>query len=140
MIRGRRIAFDFGDVRTGVAVCDPDGIICTPLPALKTQDESFLSSIQTLLDEYSPIYIVVGEPRHLSGAPSLKMESVAQFIHQLEEITELPIRRIDERLSTVNAASKLRAAGKDSRLQRDFIDSAAAAEILEAALSQDRAT
>ena len=65
MQRGRRIAFDYGDVRIGVAVCDPDGIVCTPLTALKAQDEKLAEAIRALLEEYVPIYIAVGEPRHL---------------------------------------------------------------------------
>ena len=138
MQRGRRIAFDYGDMRIGVAVCDSDGIVCTPLPALKAQDEALLNAIRNLLDEYLPIYLVVGEPRHLSGHESAKMDSVARFVETLQIITDLPIRMVDERLSTVSASVKLRSAGKDSRSSKEFIDSAAAAEILMAAVDQDR--
>lgn len=138
MQRGRRIAFDYGDVRIGVAVCDPDGIVCTPLPALKAQNEALPDAIRNLLDEYLPIYLVVGEPRHLSGHESAKMDSVARFVETLQLLTDLPIRMVDERLSTVSARVKLRSAGKDSRSSKEFIDSAAAAEILMAAIDQDR--
>lgn len=139
MQRGRRIAFDYGDVRIGVAVCDPDGIICTPLTALKTQDPDLDSKLISLFDEYEPIYIALGEPRHLSGSGSAKMELVAAFAQDLQALRDIEIRYIDERFSTVNAASKLRASGRDARASKEFIDSAAAAEILESALASDRA-
>lgn len=140
MERGRRIAFDYGDVRIGVAVCDPDGIVCTPLIALRAQEERLPEVIRELIDEYLPIYLVVGEPRHLSGLDSTKMNSVSKFVELLRSLTDLPVRLVDERLSTVTASAKLRRAGKDSRRAKEFIDSAAAVEILEAALANERAS
>ena len=105
-----------------MAVCDPDGIVCTPLSALKAQDEKLPEAIRALLEEYFPIYIAVGEPRHLSGRVSTKMDSVAKFVEFLSSLSDLPIRMVDERLSTVSASAKLRSAGKDSRASKDFID------------------
>jgi len=66
------------------------------------------------------------------------MDSVAKFVEFLTSMSDLPIRMVDERLSTVSATAKLRSAGKDSRASKEFIDSAAAAEILEAALARER--
>lgn len=138
MQRGRRMAFDYGDVRIGVAVSDPDSIIISPLKALKAQDENLSAQLKELIAEYEPILIVVGEPRHLSGAPSAKMDAVAAFVELLEQITSIPIHSVDERLSTVSAAGKLRSSGRDARSSKDLIDSAAAAEILEAAINIER--
>jgi len=138
MQRGRRMAFDYGDVRIGVAVSDPDSIIISPLKALKAQDESLSTELTALFAEYEPILLVVGEPKHLSGAPSAKMESVSRFVTLLEGLTSIPIRSVDERLSTISAAGKLRSSGRDSRSSKDLIDSAAAAEILEAAINIER--
>jgi putative Holliday junction resolvase len=138
MQRGRRIAFDYGDVRTGVAICDADAIVISPLPALLTTGRSFIEELKVLLLDYEPATIFVGEPRHLSGSESAKMASVATFVAQLRELTESEIVMIDERLSTVSAAAKLRSTGKDARSSKSLIDSAAAAEILEAGLSKLR--
>ena len=66
------------------------------------------------------------------------MESVERFLLQLQSITNTPIRLVDERLSTVSAAGKLRAAGKDAKSSKSVIDSAAAAEILESAINAER--
>lgn len=66
-MRGRRIAFDYGDVRTGVALCDPDGIIASPLTVLETRSKSFLKEIASLLEEHQPIHIFIGKPLNMSG-------------------------------------------------------------------------
>lgn len=138
MQRGRRMAFDYGDVRIGVAVSDRDSILVTPLAALSAQSPTLIDEIRALIDEYEPIVLVVGEPRHLSGRASSTMESVERFLLQLQSITNTPIRLVDERLSTVSAAGKLRAAGKDAKSSKSLIDSAAAAEILESAINAER--
>ena len=138
MQRGRRMAFDYGDVRIGVAVSDRDSILVTPLAALSTQSPTLFDEIKALIEEYEPIVLVVGEPRHLSGRASSTMESVERFLLQLQSITNTPIRSVDERLSTVSAAGKLRAAGKDAKSSKSLIDSAAAAEILESAINAER--
>ena len=138
MQRGRRMAFDYGDVRIGVAVSDRDSILVTPLAALAAQSPTLIDEIRALIEEYEPIVLVVGEPRHLSGRASSTMESVERFLLQLQSITNTPIRSVDERLSTVSAAGKLRAAGKDAKSSKSVIDSAAAAEILESAINAER--
>ena len=68
MQRGRRIAFDYGDIRIGVAVCDPDGIISSPLAVLATEKKNLASEIQTIFAEYEPVQIFIGLPKQLSGA------------------------------------------------------------------------
>ena len=52
---GRRIAFDYGDVRIGVAICDPDGILATPIATLQSKAPSLKAEIAKLLDEYEPV-------------------------------------------------------------------------------------
>ena len=77
MARGRRIAFDYGDARIGVAICDPDGILATPLPFLDARSPKVIKQIAALLDEYSPISIFIGLPKHLSGAESSRFRFIA---------------------------------------------------------------
>ena len=137
MQRGRRIAFDYGDVRIGVAISDMDSILVTPLEPLLA-GENLHARLADLLSEYEPIRIYVGEPKHLSGSESAKMVSVEDFISVIAGITSVKVTLIDERLSTVSAAAKLRASGKDGRSSKGLIDSAAAAEILESALHHVR--
>lgn len=134
MKRGRRIAFDFGDSRIGVAVCDPDGILSTPLPYLEARHPKLSSSIKTLLEEYEPIEIFVGEPKLLSGEAGLAVEKVGAFIELLASLTSTPVTLIDERFTSVESARKLREAGKSARNSKELIDSMSAVAILESGL------
>lgn len=67
MLRGRRMAFDYGDVRIGVAVCDPDGILATPVITLKNNDDHLWEQIDELIKEYEPIHIYVGPQNTCQG-------------------------------------------------------------------------
>ena len=137
MQHGRRIAFDFGDVRIGAAVSDASGLLASPHSYIQAQ-EDFIAEIRKLVSEFEPLYFAVGVPKHLSGKASSKMESVEKFISQLENEFSLPIVRIDERLTTVSAARALQSSGKSTRQTKGLIDAAAAATILEMALSQEK--
>ena len=93
---GRRIAFDYGQVRIGVALSDASGLIATPLTTLQAQDKDLHAQIQTLLGEYDPIYLVVGQPRHLSGKDSQTMQSVQSFVELLQTLSTAPVHTVDE--------------------------------------------
>ena len=134
MARGRRIAFDYGDARIGVAICDPDGILATPLPFLDARSPKVIKQIAALLDEYSPISIFIGLPKHLSGAEGEAVEKVRAFASSLSVISATQIIFVDERMSTVGAQKKLHEAGKNAKESRALIDSMAAVAILESGL------
>jgi putative Holliday junction resolvase len=136
-VRGRRIAFDYGDVRIGVAICDPDRILCSPLPALKSQDKGLIDEIKGLLDEYSPIRVFVGLPMNMSGTQGQSAEKAKIFAELLTRNFQIEVLLIDERLSTVSAQRKLKEAGLSSRDSKEFIDSMAAVAILEQGLSNE---
>jgi putative holliday junction resolvase len=135
-VNGRRVAFDYGDVRIGVAVSDASGLLASPYGIVLTEQDPF-GEIKKIVEEFSPIYFAVGIPRHLSGKPSAKMASVEDFIEALKRNFNIPVVRIDERLSTVSAARSLRDSGKNTKQAKGLIDAAAAATILEVALSQE---
>jgi len=137
MLKGRRLAFDYGDVRIGVAVSDPDGIFSSPRDFL-ANDENFEYNLSALLAEVEPIYIVIGLPLHLHGGSSAKSDSVHDFAARLRTSYSSDIYFVDERLSTVSAAKALRESGKDARTSRSLIDSATAAGILESALMAEK--
>ncbi|MFY7824186.1 MAG: Holliday junction resolvase RuvX [Candidatus Planktophila sp.] len=138
MQRGRRIAFDYGDVRIGVATSDADSIICSPLTTLKSSDKSLLKSIAEILLEIQPIQIFVGRPALLSGKDGVATDKAVAFADVLRGITEIEVIMIDERLSTVSAARNLREAGKSAKDSKDSIDMAAAVGILEFAIDLER--
>ena len=138
MQRGRRIAFDYGDVRIGVATSDADSIICSPLTTLKSSDKSLLKSISEIFLEIQPIQIFVGRPAQLSGKDGAATEKAVAFADVLRGITEIEVIMIDERLSTVSAARNLREAGKSAKDSKDSIDMAAAVGILEFAIDLEK--
>jgi putative Holliday junction resolvase len=135
---GRRIAFDYGDVRIGVAVCDPDGILATPLITLQRKDPKVFDAIEGICQEYSPVKIYVGFPVQLSGESGIAVEKVEKFVDTLREKFSIPIDLIDERMSTVSATKRLRSAGISEKDSRSTIDQMAAVEILEQGLARDR--
>jgi putative Holliday junction resolvase len=138
MQRGRRIAFDYGDVRIGVATSDADSIICSPLTTLKSSDKSLLKSIAEIFLEIQPIQIFVGRPALLSGKDGVATDKAVAFADVLRGITEIEVIMIDERLSTVSAARNLREAGKSAKDSKDSIDMAAAVGILEFAIDLEK--
>ena len=138
MQRGRRIAFDYGDVRIGVATSDADSIICSPLTTLKSSDKSLLKSIAEIFLEIQPIQIFVGRPALLSGKEGAATDKAVAFADVLRGITEIEVIMIDERLSTVSAARNLREAGKSAKDSKDSIDMAAAVGILEFAIDLEK--
>ena len=138
MLRGRRIAFDYGDVRIGVAVSDPDSILCSPLITLQANDKKLDQQILQLLEEYEPVQLFIGRPALLSGLDGVASEKATSFAEHLKQITDIPIELIDERMSTVSAARNLRESGKNAKDSKGSIDMAAAVAILEFALELEK--
>jgi putative Holliday junction resolvase len=138
MLRGRRIAFDYGDVRIGVAVSDPDSILCSPLITLQANDKKLDQQILQLFTEYEPVQLFIGRPALLSGLDGVASEKAASFAERLKAITDIPIELIDERMSTVSAARNLRESGKNAKDSKGSIDMAAAVAILEFALELEK--
>ena len=136
-MRGRRIAFDYGDVRTGVALCDPDAILASPLCVLHSKDKDFLTQIQNLIIEHQPIRIFIGLPVNMSGSEGESVEKVRIFATALAEVVDLPISMVDERLSTVSAQKHLKEAGVSMRASKELIDAMAAVAILEQGLLRE---
>jgi putative Holliday junction resolvase len=133
MQRGRRIAFDVGRARIGVAICDPDGILATPLDRIdRTGDE--LDRVKLLLNEYEPVAIYVGLPISLDAKFTQSTYESLYFAEDIETITTTRVRLVDERLSTKMAQANLHESGRNTRTSKAVIDSASAVEILERAL------
>lgn len=137
MERGRRLAVDVGTVRVGLAICDPDGILSSPLPPIARSGAAVdaVAGVQEIISEHGVIEVFVGDPISLSGSETASTKDARAFAAQLATVTEASIRLVDERLTTVTAAAKLRLNGKDAKQSKSLIDSASAVEILDQALS-----
>lgn len=140
MRRGRRIAVDVGDARIGVASCDPDGILATPVETVPGRDvPAALRRLAAIVEEYEPIEVVIGLPRSLNGSEgpaAVKVRAFAQGV--ADTVAPVPVRLVDERMSTVTATHGLRASGVKAKKGRSVVDQAAAVVILQSALETER--
>jgi len=138
MRRGRRIGVDVGDVRIGVASCDPDGLIATPFETVAAGPHA-QQRLAEIVAEVEAIEVVVGWPVGLSGREGPAAAKVRAFCATLLPlIAPVGIRLVDERMSTMTADGLLRAGGKSGVKRRRVIDQAAATVILQTALDAER--
>ncbi|HEX7322266.1 MAG TPA: Holliday junction resolvase RuvX [Mycobacterium sp.] len=138
--RGRRLGVDVGSVRIGVACCDPDGVLATPVETVRRHPSgSHLNRLAELVGELDVVEVVVGLPRTLADRTGAAAHDAIEVADTLAgRIAPVPVRLADERLSTVSAQRALRAAGVRARSQRAVIDQAAAVTILQSWLDQRR--
>lgn len=134
---GRKIGFDFGDKRIGVATTDAESILVSPHATI-VNDEQLKLKLIDIFSQLSPVYVVVGHPIHLSGQESKKTASVMEFIDILKQVYQGLIYLVDERLSTDSAYSQMRDVGKDQKKTKSIIDQIAAVNILERALQNEK--
>lgn len=138
MRRGRRLGVDVGDARIGVASCDPDGLLATPVETVRA-GQGALARIVALAAEYEVVEVVVGLPRSLNGREGPAAAKVRAFAVSLARLlAPVPVRLVDERMSTVSATQGLRASGVRSKKGRSVVDQAAAVVILQSALEAER--
>lgn len=137
---GARLGIDVGKARIGVARSDPDGMLATPVETVPRAVGDPIARIRELADEYSAVELVVGLPLNLKGDETLSTVDARQFAEALAEASEIPVRMIDERLSTVSANSVLRDAGRSQRSSRSIVDQVAAVVLLQHALDTEKQT
>lgn len=133
---GTVLAFDFGLQRIGVAVGEPEVGTAHPLPALAAATQpGRLTAIERLVREWKPSLLVVGRPLGEDGAPHEMTRRAERFARQLNGRFRLPVELVDERYSSAEAESRVRAAygaRKAAALARGkALDSQAAQLILE---------
>ena len=138
MVFGRRIGIDYGQTRIGIAICDQDGLVATPLTTLKN-DKTLFSKLDELVALYSPVGFYLGKPIHLSGVEGATADLVAAFAERLKSSFDLPVTFIDERLTSSRSRKLLRKVGKSDREQRGLVDQLAAVAILELGMQIDKA-
>lgn len=136
--RGRRLGLDVGTARIGVASCDPDGILATPVETIRVTDgdpgwAAEVRRLSELVEEYDSVGVVVGLPTSLKGRETASTAMARSFVTALEGADpDLQVEFVDERLTTVTAGAALHGAGRNTRKQRDVIDQAAAVVLLQA--------
>ena len=137
---GVRLGVDVGSVRVGIAACDPDGVLATPVETLR-RGRGDLARIAQLVQERAAVEVVVGLPRSMSGQEGPAASAARDFAASLaRRVAPCPVRLVDERLSTVEATRSMQASGVSARDARGTVDQAAAVVILQGALDVERAS
>jgi putative pre-16S rRNA nuclease len=139
---GARVGVDVGSVRIGVAASDPSGVLATPVRTVARDAAGTgtdLEEIAAIVAELNAVEAVVGLPRTLAGKEGPASTEARQYARRLAvRIDPVPVRLLDERLTTVDAHRSLRDSGIDTRRHRAVVDQAAAVLILQAALDAER--
>jgi putative Holliday junction resolvase len=129
------LAVDVGTVRVGVAKSDPGGILASPLATLQRDvvGNSDITELAQLTRDLGAVGVVVGLPRTLAGREGKSAEMARAYGDLLAtKIAPIPVRHLDERLTTVSAQRKLHQNGvRGTKAVRAIIDQAAAVELLE---------
>lgn len=126
------LAVDYGDVRTGLAVCDAMELLASPVTVLQETDPQALAiRIAEIAQERKAQKIVVGLPKNMDGTEGVRAQSCRAFAEQLHKQCALPIDFQDERLTTVAAHRALNATNTRGKKRKAVIDAVSAVMILE---------
>lgn len=125
--------------RIGVAIADELGFLAHPRSFVPARPPArAVAEIFRLVRSENVSRLLVGLPRNMNGTEGLAARRVRKFVATLEEKMSIPIELVDERLSTVEAQSRLHAAGRTEKSSRTRIDSASAAILLQSWLDARR--
>lgn len=144
--RGRRLGLDVGTVRIGVSLSDPDGILATPLETVAAEKGSGqrpgseIDRVLELIAENFVVEVIVGLPVSMRSRRTASTARAQNYAAELRRrLDGVPVRMVDERMSTVAATSAMRASGVSERKGRSRIDQAAAVHILQGWLDARKA-
>lgn len=145
MVRsGVRLGVDVGSVRVGLAASDPTGLVATPVATVPRDGSDAHADIVRIAEtarDLQAVEVVVGLPRLLSGQEGEAARSARAYALELAAaVAPVPVRLVDERLTTVDAHRRLRESGMAGRSQRGVVDQTAAVIILQSALDGERAS
>lgn len=136
---GRIASIDYGTVRIGIAICDPDWILASPLEVRSAEnwreDGDFYRS---LLKRERIVAFIVGLPIHCDGGESEKSLESRQFALWLANETSVPVRMFDERFTTADAKNRMTPSGYTRKKEKKRIDAVAAQVLLESFLEACR--
>ena len=133
----RYLAIDYGTKRTGLAICDSDEIIVSPLAVIQGQKE-LIRRIAEVVKAENVGAVVLGLPLNMDDSEGPQAKLVLKFADRLKEHLDLPVHLQDERLSSFSAEQKLAAAEFTRRKRKKRLDAIAAAEILEVFLEKNK--
>lgn len=125
----RFLCIDLGDKRTGLAVCDNNETIASPVGVIEGGGNLY-NEITRAVEQYQAQALVFGLPLNMNGSEGNRATIVRKFAAELSEKINLPVFFQDERLSSYSAAKRLSQTGLTHKKKKNRIDAVAAAEIL----------
>lgn len=136
----RCLGLDLGSKRIGVALCDPEERVATPLTVVERSKSRAHdhANIARLVEEYEVEAVVVGLPLNMSGKVTAAAQSAKEETEQLRAALGIPVHLYDERLTTVTANRSLMEMEMKADARRRVVDKVAAAVMLQAYLDHRR--
>ena|SRR2546423_2978941 len=135
LVANRILALDLGKRRIGLAISDELGYTAQGLPTLERKNKrADLDALTRIVTENHVGLIVIGDPRHMSGAVSRQGEWTRQFADDLQRYTNVDVRLWDERLTSVEAGRVLRESGIGIEKRAAAIDRLSAVILLQSYL------
>jgi putative Holliday junction resolvase len=131
------LGIDFGRARIGLAISDELRLLAHPLKTIRN-DKAAIARIADVVRNRKIETVVVGVPRHMSGAVGESASAALEFVEKLRAELPCVIETSDERLTTVAAERTLRQSGKKTRETRHVVDQVAAQMILQTYLDRSQ--
>lgn len=126
------MSVDYGDTRTGIAVCDKFEMLASPVTVItEKRAEALSKKISELSKERKAEKIVLGLPKNMDGTEGFRAEACREFAKMLESDCGLPVDFQDERLTTVSAHNTLNATNTRGQKRKNIVDVVSAVIILE---------
>lgn len=126
------MAVDYGDVRTGLAVCDKNEILASPVAVITESDrERLIEKVISAAKERRAESFVVGLPKNMDGSEGFRAEACRDFAQKLASASGLNVEMYDERLTTVSAHNALNATNTRGKKRKAVVDAVSAVMILE---------
>lgn len=126
------LAVDYGDVRTGIAVCDKMQLLASPVGTIVERDtDRLIQQITDIAHERHAQVIVVGEPVNMDGSRGWRAQACAEFAQRLQEACGLPCHLYDERCTTMMAHNALNLTNTRGKKRKAVVDTLSAVMILE---------
>ena len=132
----RYLGIDYGQKRTGLAICDAGEMIASPLKVLTVAQSELIAGIADIINREKVEAIVLGLPLNMDGTAGHQVRRVQKFAAQMKEYIDIPIHFQDERLSSFDAEGKLAGTELTRKKKKKRLDAVAAASILQSFLDQ----
>ncbi len=135
------MSVDFGDSRTGIAVCGKSEMIASPVCVISEKDfNKCIEKTAVLAKEQRAEEIVVGYPKNMNGTIGERAEKCRLFSEELSKLVDCPVKLWDERCTTVSAHNALNVTNTRGKKRKAVVDAVAAVIILESYLGYRRNT